>query len=266
MTEEELMLISLLDCRRIDLYVDPQPLSPVQQERLRQMQTQRQHGEPLQYVLGFCEFMGLRFNVDERVLIPRPETELLVELALEKAKVYQGQSIRILDLGTGSGNIAVSLAKYVPQCTVIAVDISTAAIDLAYSNAKANGVEHKIQFINGDMVSALKFPLAPEDYFQLVISNPPYISSVQMPRLPADVLREPRLALDGGVDGLDFYQRIIADSVNFLSPDGFLLLEMGDGQREALELLLERSSFAICECRKDFSGADRIVVMERRYA
>ena len=128
MTEQELMLTSLLDCRRIDLYVDKKILNPEVISQLKRMEERRRSGEPLQYILGSCEFMGLTFLVDERVLIPRPETELLVEATIKKAMEISGSRLQILDIGTGSGNIAISLAKNLPWCEVTAVDISQPAL------------------------------------------------------------------------------------------------------------------------------------------
>jgi len=273
MTEEELILITVKNCRRIDLYADPAPLSTQQRDQINTIKLRRQKGEPLQYLLGSCEFMGLKFKVDSRVLIPRPETELLVEAAINLLTptrcrrhlvgVGNGQPIRILDLGTGSGSIAVSLAKFINEYQVIAVDISQDAIDLAHENAKLNGVADKIQFLKSDLFSLLKNSLPNHKGFDMIISNPPYIPSGMMMLLPADVQKEPTLAIDGGKDGLDFYRRIVNESLVFLKPGGLLLFEIGDGQREAIEqIVLPAQNFIIRECVKDYRGTDRIMILE----
>jgi release factor glutamine methyltransferase len=292
MNERETILTELLDCRRVDLYVDPKPLTPWQQDRLREIRDRREDGEPLQYILGRCEFMGIPFQVDSRVFIPRPETELLVEWALKKAESLPNRFLRILDVGTGSGNIAVSLAKYLTDCQVVAVDISQEALDVASFNAWANGVAHKIDtsmapnpaiyggvkaplsinpeqgrrvdFLKSDLFSALPPPRIPENMFDMIISNPPYIPSPQIERLPLEVQKEPRQALDGGEDGLEFYRRLIPASVNFLKPDGFLMFEIGVDQREVIEhLAQEVTQLRIEDCVKDYQGFDRIFVIAK---
>ena len=168
MTETEQMLSAILDCQRIDLLVDRKPLTDHQQKEYELMQARRREGEPLQYIIGHCDFMGLKICVDQRVLVPRPETEIFVDFAMQKiSRHYQerkrqsnrgvdcfaslamtGKSIEILDLGTGSGNIAIALAKNIPSCFVTTMDVSKDAIDLAKYNATENQIDHKIKFIH----------------------------------------------------------------------------------------------------------------------
>ena len=262
MTEKELMLTTLLDCRRIDLYVDQKRLTSEQVRRLEEMETRRRRGEPLQYILGSCDFMGLTLFVDERALIPRPETEFLVELAVSKAQQIPGNPVRILDMGTGSGNIAVSLAVHVPFCEVTAVDISQAALDLAEKNALINGVEKNIHFFSSDLFTAFK-NTAKDGPFDLIVSNPPYIATTNLKDLPADVQHEPKSALDGGGDGMDFYRRIIFESPFFLKPGGFLFLEIGETQKKDInDIFWASNKFKNMEFQKDLANKDRFLTAE----
>ncbi len=261
MTEEELMLSSLLDCRRIDLYVDPKPLSLRQEKKLIQMQLRRRQGEPLQYIVGSVEFMGLNFVVDSRVLIPRPETEILLERVLTLAQQLRSPHLRILDLGTGSGNIAISLAKFIDSSSVTAIDISPEAIELAKMNVKNHSVASKINFIHTDMIEYLSHYRAEEEPFDILVSNPPYIPCAQIHRLPKDVQCEPRIALDGGEDGLHFYRSIIERAPFILKRGGYLVLELGDGQKVVLEELLANSpGYQEINFYKDYCGIDRVLV------
>lgn len=262
MTEQELMLTSVLECERIDLYVDRKALSLEQTERLKKLRGRREKGEPLQYILGSCEFMGLQFKVDSRVFIPRPETELLVEAALEKINLFfLHKTVKILDLGTGSGNIAVSLAKFVKDCEVTAVDISPEAIDAARENAKNQHVDHKIHFISADMLTFLQQSKI-QNTFDIIISNPPYIPVNQLDQLPREVQHEPRRALDGGRDGLDFYREILAHGISCATLGGFLCFEIGDGQWMNLEKLCSSYAlFAKIEFQKDYTQMERILIL-----
>ncbi|MCK5581029.1 MAG: peptide chain release factor N(5)-glutamine methyltransferase [Candidatus Omnitrophica bacterium] len=266
MTEQELMLTSVLDCRRVDLYAEKLSLSPAQERFFRQMQARRAQGEPLQYILGETEFMGMKFAVDERVLIPRPETEILVEGVLARAKSQRCDPIHILDLGTGSGCIAVSLAKHFPLSEVCAVDISKDALSLAQENARQHGVENQIQFQNQCLVDCLNERFASENFFDIIVSNPPYIRSSDMDGLPDDVRQEPRLALDGGEAGLKYYIAIIEKSAGVLKPGGLLALEIGDGQRVAIEEMLKTVGFTHVKFIKDCAGTDRVVFGTRKFA
>ncbi len=257
MTEQELMLTSLLDCERINLYVDRKPLGASDQNRFEQMRKRREQGEPLQYILGCCEFFGMKFFVDNRVLVPRPETELLVEEVLKR--MDKQKSLNILDLGTGSGNIAISLAKFLPRSQVTAVDVSWDALKLSKDNARFHALDDKINFVHQDMAVYLQGQ--EEKLFDIIVSNPPYIARSKLNSLPKDVQQEPKIALDGGEDGLDFYKIIIAHAGRFLKDGGFLFLEIGDGQRAAVEQIFR--DHPICqnvEFFKDYSGGDRVAV------
>ena len=260
MTETELMLTSILNCRRVDLYVDPKPLDSFQAKQLEEFQLQRENHEPLQYILGSCEFMECKLLVDPRALIPRLETEILVETILEK--ICSTISSNILDIGTGSGNISIALAKHLRECRVTAVDFSKGCLDLAALNARMNSVSDRIQFIQSDLFSSLK----PENFtaaFNIIVSNPPYISTDELDALPPQLRYEPRAALDGGEDGLSFYRRIFAECRPFLKPEGFLFLEIGAQQTNALKKILASFSYLkLLDVRKDLCHRDRVVVIQ----
>ncbi len=262
MTENELILTSILDCDRIDLIADPKELTPDQQSRYDQMQVRRKQGEPLQYIIGQTNFMGIDLSVDKNVLIPRPETEILVELAIEKANTMQVKDVlHILDLGSGSGNISIAIAKNIPNAEITALDSSEGALKLAMKNAKANGVAGRIRFFHKDMAAYLKVVADKEVKFDMIISNPPYIPTGQLAKLPVDVQREPRSALDGCDDGLHFYREIIEYGYQALAPDGFLFMEIGDGQRVSIEkIFASHSPYRQVKFYKDYVGTDRVVM------
>ena len=259
MTEKELMLTALLECGRADLYAGSKPLTQANQKRLDEMSRRRQKGEPLQYILESCEFFGIKLFVDQRVLIPRPETELLVEEVLKKANGL-GESLNILDLGTGSGNIAISLAKFLPHSQVTALDISQEALKLAEDNAHFHSLHDRIKFIGQDMAVYLT---QEEEPFDVIVSNPPYIARGELKNLPEDVQREPKIALDGGKEGLDFYKVIIPKAVRLLKHNGFLLLEIGEDQRNEIENIFnECDCYQNIEFLKDYCGRDRITAAQ----
>ncbi|MCK5259794.1 MAG: peptide chain release factor N(5)-glutamine methyltransferase [Candidatus Omnitrophica bacterium] len=261
MTENEWMLTSVLDCRRVDLTVNKDELTPAQRSRYDWMQARRIEGEPLQYVLGQCDFMGIALSVDRRALIPRPETEILVDLTIEKIRSGPKKMRNVLDIGTGSGNITVALLRYFSNMNVTALDISDDALALAIKNARANNVEERIRFLNNDMVFYMREAARLGERFDVIISNPPYILTGQMAQLPVDVQREPRVALDGGNDGLRFYRSIIEHGWQLLSADGFLVMEIGDGQRGGIEeIFAQYPQYGEIKFYKDYVGTDRIVL------
>lgn len=266
MTEIEQMLISLLDCRRVDLYVDKPELTEEQRVALENMQQRRQQGEPLQYILGQCEFMGLPFFVNEHVLIPRPETELLVEAVLKKQKILNKRSLSVLELGTGSGNIAVSLAKLLPGNVITTVDISCEAIAVAQKNARFHGLSDWIEFVHKDMFDFYQECLSADRRFDIIVSNPPYIKRQDLSSLPADVQREPQLALDGGEDGLKFLRFLILYWSKLLRNNAFLFLEIGDGQSESvIKINKIAKSFKKVEFLKDHTDVQRIAILTKNF-
>lgn len=216
---------------------------------------------PVQYVIGHEKFCGLDFIVNEDVLIPRPETELLVETArMTILASSKGQVARVLDLCTGSGCIAIALAgaltKDAIDCRIVASDISAKALDVARSNAGRLAVSGNIEFVYSDLFDNIEGP------FDLIISNPPYIAKFEFETLQKEVLKEPRIALDGGRDGLDFYRRIIKDAPSRLNPGGHILFEIGFGQASEIRNIIESGGFKVAEIKKDFSDIDRVIIAE----
>jgi len=261
MSEDEIILTHILQCRHVDLAINKPVLNAVQQEEFEQYKQRRVQGEPLQYILGTCNFMGLELAVNPSVLIPRPETEQLVDNAL---KVFK--SGRALDLGSGSGNIAIALAKLVPESQITAVDYSAKALEVARANARSHSVEDRVKFIQADMLNEAVILSAAKDLkFDLIISNPPYIPTDQLSALPQDVQEEPVRALDGGEDGLDFYRVIIKYTPCLLRAGACLMMEFGDGQAEAVKKLVEgQEHFSKIEIIKDLAGRDRIISVKGR--
>lgn len=260
MDEAELLFTSILGCGRLDLYKNKKSLLNKEQSALLAgALRQRISGRPLQYILGKADFFGFEFKVNPDVLIPRPETEILVEKAIEitRSKEWGAGGINILDIGTGSGCIAVSLAKLLPQAEIIAIDISAKALEVAKENARLHNVSERINFYQSDLFSSCE--LRPAAY-GLIVANPPYIASGEIDQLQLEVKCEPRLALDAGIDGLDFYRRIIPRAAAYLKSGGYLLMEIGFGQREKIEKIFQNSpNFEIMEEIKDYSGIDRIM-------
>jgi release factor glutamine methyltransferase len=210
----------------------------------------RLSGEPIQYILGETEFYGLRFRVTRDVLIPRPETEHLVEKAIALAARYAAP--RIVDVGTGSGAIAVTLAHELPRATVTAIDLSAPALAIAQENARRNEVD--VRFLRGDLLA----PVA-EAGFDIVVSNPPYVASGDRTTLAVEVREyEPALALFAGDDGLDVYRRLIPAAFRALTPGGVLGLEIGYGQAAAIEALLADAGFTEIEFTPDLQGIARV--------
>jgi release factor glutamine methyltransferase len=237
------------------------PVAGPAAERFRALVRRSSAGEPLQYLTGEREFFGLRFSVDPSVLIPRPETEILVERALRLTRDGRlGGRVRFLDLGTGSGCIAVALAKLLPCADGFAVDVSSAAIAVAGSNARRHAVSGRVRFVNADLMSCF----AERPLFDLVVSNPPYVGKAEMESLPPPVREhEPRLALLGGETGLEIHRRLIPEAACRLREGGHLLLELGAGQAEAVRGMLEQAGLRICSIDADLQGILRCIDAER---
>ena len=211
-------------------------------------------GVPLQHITNMQEFMKLNFYVSQDVLIPRPDTEILVEEVINIAKKIRAK--KILDLCTGSGAIAVSLAKYIEDSQITATDISEKALRVAKLNAKNNEVEDKITFLKSDL-----FKEIPKEKYDIIVSNPPYIRKEEIERLDREVKKEPHIALDGGEDGLDFYREIIHNSEEYLKFNGYLCLEIGYDQKiDVIELIENEEKYKDTYSKKDLYGNDRIVI------
>jgi release factor glutamine methyltransferase len=223
-----------------------------QADRYAALVERRCKGEPIQYITGEAEFYGLPFWVTPDVLIPRPETEHLVERALALAAGFR--SPRILDVGTGSGAIAVALAHTLPHAQITAIDISRPALEIARKNAGRNGVSGRIWFRESDLLASEE-----GDKFEIVVSNPPYVPTVDRDSLSVEVREhEPALALFAGKDGLDVYRRLIPEAFAVLEPGGFLALEIGFGQSAAVGRLLEDAGFERIEFADDLQGIPRV--------
>ena len=211
-------------------------------------------GIPLQHITHSQEFMKMTFYVNEDVLIPRPDTEILLEEVIKIAKKINAK--KILDLCTGSGAIAVSLAKYIENSQITAVDISTKAISVAKLNAKNNNVENQITFVESDLFKQL-----PKEKYDIIVSNPPYIKKEIIKSLDKEVQNEPKIALDGGYDGLDFYRKIINNADEFLKFTGYVCLEIGYDQKDdVLELFESKGKYVDATCKKDLFDNDRVVI------
>jgi len=251
----EALLARVLEKDRVYLYANYfAPVNQNEREQYRELIKRRAAREPLAYLVGRREFMSLDFKVTPAVLIPRPETELLVESVLQLAG--QDQPVSICDVGTGSGAIAVSLAYYLPQAQVTAVDISAAALEIARYNAEQHDV--KVRFLEGDLLA----PVPAEDKFDFICANLPYISEEEFPGLDPEVLHyEPRLALWGFGDGLDIYRRLVSQAWQHLHPGGYLLMEIGCNQAEAAAALC--SAFSQVQVRQDWAGRDRLIIAQK---
>ncbi len=247
--ESELLLRQALGISRVELYTNLDiTLDSRQEEVFWNMVSRRIEGEPLSYITGHREFYGLDFIVTPDVLIPRPETELLVEKALAVAGDYNAPVIA--DIGTGSGCIAVSLAVNLPHAQIFASDISRRALKIAYANCRKQGVQDNIDLVHGDLVR----PLAGR--FDIIVANLPYVKSSDIP----SPCPEPRRALDGGEDGLDQVRRLLRQAPGKLNPKGHLLLEIGTGQsRETARLARTSFPSARVEIMPDFAGIDRVI-------
>jgi release factor glutamine methyltransferase len=237
---------------------DGEPIPPEQAAAFCDAVERRLAGEPIQYITGEAEFYGLPFHVNRDVLIPRPETELLVEKALAFAPIFR--SPRILDVGTGSGAIAVALAHKLPEAIVTAIDLSESAIEIARRNAERIGCSDSIRFLQGDLLA----PVAGEQ-FDLVVSNPPYVAENDRATLAIEVRNyEPAQALFAGDDGLAIYRRLIREAFKALTAGGILLLEIGYGQQQPVQLLLGKQDFAEIEFFSDLQGIPRVAKAQRR--
>jgi len=260
--DAELLLGCALGMSREELMIAAtRKVSVDESDRYEDLLRRRLNREPLAYITGQQEFWSLGFLVSGDVLVPRPETETLVERALKHlAAINNHEAPRILELGTGSGAIAVALASELPQAEIVATEIAPAALQIARRNASRNGVSNAIRFLQGDLFTALDQEL--EKDFDLILSNPPYIPRGEIAHLEAEVSRwEPRAALDGGVDGLDFYRRIIEEAPGYLRQGGAVAVEIG-AAIGSLVLALFRNNPAYGDTRvyQDYSGRDRVVI------
>lgn len=254
----ELLLAHALGCDRVRLYLDfDKPLGDPELSTFRDLVRRRAEREPTAYLLGKRDFAGHTFQVDARVLVPRPETELVVEAALAGLASSPGPG-RALDLCTGSGAIAISLALARPGAQVTATDLSEEALAVARENASRLGAAG-VTFLAGDLYAPLS-PPAPDTLFDVIVSNPPYVPRGELDTLSPEVRREPRLALDGGDDGMAVTRRIVAGAAVHLRPGGVLVLEMHESHLHELPALCLQAGFQRAEPHRDLAGLPRYVV------
>lgn len=266
MNEAELLFSETLNCSRMDLYANKNSrLNKRESLFLSRVLKRRIQGEPIQYILGKAEFMGLEFKVTPDVLIPRPETEILVEAVIKYAAASRRQAddFKILDVATGSGCIAVSLAKLIPGAKITATDISKSALSVAKHNSRLNDVSGRIEFIQSDLFTGGQ---ARPVRYDIIVSNPPYIPAKEIDTLQMEVRNEPRLALDGGGDGLDFYRRIIDGSGGRIKESGVLIMEMGFKQKRKIKNIFQKyENFEIIEVIKDYNNIDRVIIAREKW-
>ena len=261
--DAEVILSHLLGCKRIDLYIHPdQPVEETVVMHYKESIRRRSQRVPLQYITNHAEFMSLDFYVDERVLIPRPETELLVEAVIKRAQILTHE-IMIVDIGVGSGNIAVTLAKKIDNARIFAIDISPDALAVAKINAQRHDVFSKITFLCGDIFRPLE-EYGIESKVNFIVSNPPYVSSDEFNNLQKEVRDfEPYGALVSGQDGLQMFKRIIANTHTWLKPGGFVIFEAGEKQaRKIARLFEETRCFEKATFIKDYQHISRIVIAQ----
>ncbi len=260
----ELLLAHALNCNRIDLYLRfDTPLGDDELERYRELIRRRLHREPTQYIIGVTEFYGMEFEVAPAVLIPRPETEHLVEAALEILKSFRATAEpKALDIGTGSGIIPIALCSMHEGVRCTAIDVSAPALEIARRNAERREVSERIKFIQADILDSAAIEEAP---FHLVVSNPPYISAIEYPTLQPEITRfEPEIALNDGTDGLTFYRRIANRAAELIIPGGTLIVETGYGQADDVRSIFSHAGLSVTGTVRDYSGIERVVLAERK--
>ena len=257
----ELLLAHVLQMPRMKLYLNfERALTEAEVEAVREMVKRRGEHEPLQHIVGSVSFCGIEIEVNRDVLIPRPETELLAEQAWKFLRTFGSQPATVLDFGTGSGCLAIAIARNCPGAWVHAVDVSEIALVVARKNAERHGLSGQVQFHHGDGLKSLPADLD----FDLMVSNPPYIPADELATLQPEVRdHDPALALDGGADGLNFYRQFAVEGSSRLRAGGRLMLELGDGQGPAVSHLLDANGWVVERVEKDDSGRARILIAHR---
>jgi len=266
--ETEILLSYSLEMSRSEIYLNfDRVLKDIEKKQLEKKIHKRIDKIPLQYITKHQEFMGMDFLVKKGVLIPRPETEILVEEVIKKLKNYKySNNLRVVDLGTGTGVIAISIAKFIDNITIYATDISKKSLQTALKNTRKHDCEDKISFLQGDLFESFIGRIE-KGSLDGIVSNPPYIDSYDFKLLPPEIKdNEPKLALYGGIDGLNYYRKIIRISPKFLKKNGFVALEVGAGQaKKVKELILEENNFKQnVEIVRDYSGIERVVIAYRK--
>ncbi len=261
-----ILLDAVVGASHVHLTRAQDALTAAQTERFETALSELLGGRPLAYILGTREFFGLEFRCDERGLIPRPETELLVEFVLEqlteRIRLEPHRQFRVADLGTGTGCVAISIVKNFPSAQVFATDVSPTTLELARENARLHAVEGRMEFVAGKQDNWASPLLGQgEAAFDLIVSNPPYISPSDIAELPVQIKNfEPRGALDGGPDGLDCYRQIARQCRVLLAPKGALACELGIGQFESVRHIFHRADWSVDAPIRDFQGIERVIV------
>lgn len=274
----EMLVAHVVGCDRLKLYLDvDRPASPLERQTLRDLVGRALNHEPVQYLVGEARFFGLTFKVDRRVLIPRPATETVVEYVLQhnravhgpgRAAATRGEGVLIADVCTGSGCIAIALAKNLPGARVVATDISGAALEVARENARIHGMSERVDFLEGDLLAPLANypPTAGAGSLDYLVCNPPYIPDDEWPHKVDRNVREhePESALRGGPDGLAFAGPVLRDGPRLLKPGGLLLVEVADAKAHAaLELAKAQAGCADTRILKDFENLDRVILARK---
>lgn len=257
--DANLLLASLLKEDKLYLFMNKnKELDDVKIEEYKKCISRRKSGEPLQYITNYQEFMGLDFFVESGVLIPRGDTEVLVEVLIDRFK--ECKEFEALDIGTGSGAIHIALASYLKQGKFTTVDISLKAIEIAKKNAKNNNVLDRITYVESDLFENID----EEKTFDLIVSNPPYIPTDVIDDLQVEVaIHEPKIALDGGIDGYDFYRKITKESKKYLKEEGVLAFEVGHDQSGEIKRLMLDCGYIEIEIYKDLNNIERVVIAKK---
>jgi len=252
----ELLLAETLKCKRLDLYLAfDKPVKDEEVNHFREFIRRRGNREPLQYILGYVEFYGINFFVNKDVLIPRQETEVLVETIINQTD--KDAELKIMDIGTGSGIIAVCLANHLPNAKIIGVDKSSEALLIAKQNAEKNNVAERITFIENNVLNSLS---AINTTFDIIVSNPPYVSQKEFSYLQKEIVsHEPDFAVTDFSDGLTFYRKIIESAKTHLNENGKIFFEVGAGQSEQVKSIFEENNFSSMQIWKDYGGIERVV-------
>ena len=266
--EAEILLSYFLEMSRSEIYLNSdRVLKDIEKTQLEKKIQKRINKIPLQYITKHQEFMGMDFLVEKGVLIPRPETEILVEEVIKRLKDYKySNNLKVVDLGTGTGIIAICIAKFIEDVIIYATDISKKSLQLALKNAQKHDCKDKIIFLQGDLFEPFLGRIE-KNSLDGIISNPPYIDSYNFKLLPPEIKdNEPKIALSGGIDGLDYYRKIIKKSSHYLTNGGFIALEVGINQSKIVkELIIRESNFnQDIEIIKDYLGIERVVIAYRK--
>ena len=259
--DAEVLLSFCLSCNRLEFYKNPvMTVSETKLAIFRKLLARRLQWEPVAYITGRKEFWTFTLEVDSSVLIPRPDTEIIVEETLDIYRNFNSLPVRILDIGTGSGAIALALAYEIADAKVVATDISQAALNLAKKNAASLGLHEKIDFRPGNLFEPV------DGLFDIIVSNPPYIAATEYEELPLGVkFFEPRDALLAGVSGLEFYEKLISQATAYLKKNGWLLLEIGAKQEAGVRRILEATgNYDSIEMRRDYAGLPRVIKARRK--